>query len=654
MFILDGENRIPLCDPAPALPEPPESPPHTSSPPINQCLFGDCRASMRDLIAAGVKVQTVVTSPPYFGLRDYGTPGQLGLEQTPAEYVANLVEVFRLVRQMLTDDGVVWLNLGDSYTSGGMSNQSTKSTLGGGKDRGASNYSISRRVPPGLKPKDLIGIPWRVAFALQEDGWYLRQDIIWCLSGGTLVYARTQKGDMPMTIKDLARLDPATVRLWNGEKWTQLLGMSKSKRRGDEIEIVLRSGERISCTPTHRFPTTRGLLDASDIVVGDVFESCALPEPESPKDCAIDLDAAWFAGLYLAEGSRSGNKIQISGHIKETDRWDRVQRIAAKFGGSASQTVDGNNRSIRVYGNVLNAIVDELVSGRTAIDKGFAPVVWRYSNAFVAAMVDGYLSGDGHLDGNRWRLGFCRNYNLERDLRTACARLGYTLTLNLSSVPYNGKDVPTFRGELRKARSGHHSEKDRNEVVEIRKARCRHVYDLGVADDPHLFALASGVLTHNSKPNPMPESVTDRCTKAHEYIFMLTKNARYYYDNEAIKEPAVMKPQNRFTTGRGEKDVGYAKHRKAPGMTNPTERNRRSVWTVSTKGYSGAHFAVFPADLIEPCVLAASRPGDTVFDPFLGSGTTAVVARRHNRHWLGCELNPEYGALQQQRLEKMK
>jgi DNA modification methylase len=341
MFILDGENRIPLCGPAPEIPEPPV--PHTSGPLINQCLFGDCRASMRDLIEQGVKVQTVVTSPPYFGLRDYQVDGQIGLEQTPAEYVANLVEVFRLVRQMLADDGVVFLNLGDSYARTGGTDRSVSQTAKVGSTRNTLVQKSDRKqkAPDGLKEKDLIGIPWRVAFALQADGWYLRQDIIW------------------------------------------------------------------------------------------------------------------------------------------------------------------------------------------------------------------------------------------------------------------------------------------------------------------------------AKPNPMPESVTDRCTKAHEYIFMLTKNARYYYDNEAIKEPV----KHPTMTHKSQKVSGAqvaAFRGNAPTNlgrcgTDPEKgRNRRSVWTVSTKGYSGAHFAVFPPDLIEPCVLAASRPGDTVFDPFLGSGTTAVVARRHNRHWLGCELNPEYGALQQQRLEKMK
>lgn len=124
-------------------------------------------------------VDACVTSPPYWGLRDYGVDGQLGLEASPAEYVARIVEVFREVRRVLTPTGTFWLNLGDSYATGGMSNPSPASTLGGGKNRGAAGYTLTRTAPPGLKPKDLVGIPWRVALALQDDGWWLRKDIIW-------------------------------------------------------------------------------------------------------------------------------------------------------------------------------------------------------------------------------------------------------------------------------------------------------------------------------------------------------------------------------------------------------------------------------------------------------------------------------------------
>ena len=126
-----------------------------------------------------------------------------------------------------------------------------------------------------------------------------------------------------------------------------------------------------------------------------------------------------------------------------------------------------------------------------------------------------------------------------------------------------------------------------------------------------------------NKPNPMPESVKDRCTKAHEYVFLLSKSPKYYFNHEAIKEPTV--------------DGGK-------------ERNKRSVWTVATKPYKGAHFAVFPKELIEPCILAGCPEGGIVLDPFFGSGTTGVVAQQSGRNFIGIELNPSYIELSKKRI----
>ena len=343
---------------------------------MNRVIFGDCRETMRDLKAQGVRVQCCVTSPPYYGLRDYGHPGQIGLEKTPAEYVAALVEVFDCVRELLADDGVLWLNLGDSYAGTGKSGGGAQGKRWDECGMDTEGPRGGKWMPPpvGYKAKDLMGMPWRVAFALHAAGWYLRQDIIW------------------------------------------------------------------------------------------------------------------------------------------------------------------------------------------------------------------------------------------------------------------------------------------------------------------------------HKPNPMPESVTDRCTKAHEYLFLLTKSERYYWDAEAMKEDATgALPGNVSHKHTAEyEDSGDEKHRtKAglvayaqrlrskrdsfkrddskraeviPGQTVGTHRadrdeseydagrrNRRSVWTVPTEPYAGAHFAVFPAALIEPCILAGSRPGDLVLDPFMGSGTTAQVAQALGRQWIGCELNTEYEPLQQAR-----
>lgn len=283
-------------------------------------------------------VQTCVTSPPYWGLRDYGNDEQLGLEETPSQFVENLCKVFDEIWRVMKDDGTLWVNLGDSY-AGNTSRASNNGRAGFGNPR----EGIFAKFGDGLKNKDLAGIPWRFAFAMQDRGWYLRQDIIW------------------------------------------------------------------------------------------------------------------------------------------------------------------------------------------------------------------------------------------------------------------------------------------------------------------------------HKPNPMPESVTDRCTKAHEYIFLLTKKPKYYYDHQAIKEQAssdsgwalqrakgqcnFRKKIDNFDKNSGN-GSGYGEY------TDNGLRNKRSVWSVNVRPYKEAHFATYPPDLIEPCILAGSKEGDLVLDPFSGSGTTGEVAIKNNRNYIGLELNPEYAAISERRLEK--
>jgi site-specific DNA-methyltransferase (adenine-specific) len=148
------------------------------------------------------------------------------------------------------------------------------------------------------------------------------------------------------------------------------------------------------------------------------------------------------------------------------------------------------------------------------------------------------------------------------------------------------------------------------------------------------------------KPNPMPESVRDRCTKAHEYIFLLSKGPRYYYDAEAINDPAKWERWgNQTEKKRHSGTAGHLGGKSKDELPIKDTKNKRSVWTVTTKPYSGAHFATFPPDLIEPCILAGCPVGGTVLDPFGGSGTTAGVALKHGRQAVLCELNPEYAAL---------
>jgi DNA modification methylase len=315
---------------------------------VNKIEFGDCREIMKRWKEKGVKVQTVVTSPPYFGLRDYGHDGQIGLEETVGEYVANIVDVFANVWNILEDDGTVWLNLGDSYYNyrPGKGQALNKQTVSNTNQDLPTTCARRGNKQEGLKEKDLIGIPWRVAFALQEFGWYLRQDIIW------------------------------------------------------------------------------------------------------------------------------------------------------------------------------------------------------------------------------------------------------------------------------------------------------------------------------HKPNPMPESVKDRCTKAHEYIFLLTKKPQYYFNNEAIKEPSVDpesykgRKKRSAMTEQSENIMGDFGATRS-GFKNISagktyeKRNKRDVWSITVRPYKGAHFATFPKELVELCILAGSKEGDIVFDPFMGSGTTAQVALDNARQYLGCELNLEYKKLQDERLNRL-
>ena len=152
------------------------------------------------------------------------------------------------------------------------------------------------------------------------------------------------------------------------------------------------------------------------------------------------------------------------------------------------------------------------------------------------------------------------------------------------------------------------------------------------------------------KPNPMPESVKDRCTKSHEYIFLLSKNKKYYYDNEAIKEPVKQDwgTRNRTNGKYHNSGSGLSPH---SGLTKSYDRkNKRDVWSITNKPYKGSHFAVFPPDLITPCILAGSEKGDIVLDPFMGSGTTAMVAKQLGRDYIGCELHEEYSNLIDQRV----
>jgi DNA modification methylase len=594
-------------------------------------------------------IHCIVTSPPYWGLRKYAGmfdlewpsvvylpmtempypikipawKGELGLEPTVGAFIGHMVLIFDELWRVLRNDGAAWINMGDTYAGSGQ---------GWCKDKSVS-YSRrwlkewGRDAPPGythnttkvgqLKKKDMIGIPWRLALALQARGWWLRSDVIWCLSGGVRIYAQTQNREGPMMIRDLSRLDPSTIKLWNGEKWVQVLNFEPVASRPEKpIEIELRSGEQIGCTSGHLWPTQRGLVKAKDLRVGDILQKTRLPEPETAGLLHLpDEEIGWFVGLYIAEGSRGGHhgeRIQIAGNITEKPRFERLKRIAAAYGGTCRWHQVGEKAvTITLTGKVLNAILDTYINGNTAKRKHLAPVAWERSNAFLEAVLMGYLEGDGcwREKQKRWQLGFTRNMEWAADLRTICARLGYWLIVKKSHAlcSTTGERFPSMRGEIRFERSGHHAEKSREEIVAIKGSSARRFYQIEV-EEPHLFALASGVLTQNSKRNPMPESVRDRPAKAHEHVFLLTKKHKYFYDHVAVRQPAKY-GKRQWVDVRGMYESG-TKGKRVKGQIkgkeiNPTH-NLLSVWNLSTEPYAGAHFATYPQKLVEPCILAGT------------------------------------------------
>lgn len=649
-------------------------------------------------------IQCCVTSPPYWGLRDYktgtwegGSPEcdhkgppmvsrstglrdlskpqtgmdtlrdsnlpwpngvckkcgatridqQLGSEATPEEFIQNMVLVFREVRRVLRDDGTLWLNLGDSYSAGGRTGASPAQTVAKGDRREHAVHRVNGGLPGG----NLVGIPWRTALALQEDGWVLRSDIPWvkrCLSGGAFVYARTQKGDMPVMIKDLVRLRPETVQLWNGEKWTKCVGFYQSKDHESSLEIELRSGERIGSTLDHRWPTQRGLVETRDLRVGDILDFCNVPEKEEPlrPPRLPDEEIGWFVGWFLAEGhisvSDSESGISFSCHREEEKEFLKCKAIADAFGGTCGfnrRKDTANGATIWINSRILVSLLKTYVSGTTCYNKHLTTAAWQRSNVFLRALLQGWLDGDGNWEEKncRWAAGFCNNDAWASDIRCICSRIGVSLRLVRKVHEGFGKKYPGWACKIRMETRLQHNIpggfklKPSTEITAIRSSRARKFWDIEVADDPHLFSLASGVLTHNSS---MPESVKNRPAKSLEYVFLLTKSMKYFYDAEAVKKQFADDRMGNpggggaYSKGSGRNDKGAL----ATGIYNEdgtaTGRSFRNsdLWfqsvdgphgmtgvgdeivglDVTTRGYEGAHFACFPGDLIKPMILAGT------------------------------------------------
>jgi len=494
-------------------------------------ICGDALAELRKLPAGAVN--TCVTSPPYWGLRDYGVEGQLGLERTPEEYVERMVGVFREVRRILRPDGVLFLNLGDSYSVGTNDAKSFR------RDRAQVNHV--RRRAPSCDSDDIIPQDC----PLRDSIWSRPCD--GCQAASVLRSLHNGRPDASRLDGDSR--DPSLERMESAPAHPPTSGSSgrtRIPRSDDATRDQRRSGDRVA----GRLPASRG----------------STPDGSSPRRQCECLRSD-------SHGSDHGEPCSSSFDAREFSRTDEHKHgIGETFSSSGSHI--GIDRSACPYRHSTMPYHDVKLK-----HKDLVGIPWRVAFA---------LQADG------WYL--------------------------------------------------------RSDIIW-------------------------------SKPNPMPESVTDRPTKSHEYIFLLAKSERYYYDSEAIKEPVAVSQVGRVREDivggksyleRGQHSRGGVyrsgnKERKAatergcpregvcgsvPWEDDGHGRNKRTVWTVTTKPFKDAHFAVFPPDLIKPCILAGCPKGGTVLDPFGGSGTTGLVAKECGCEYVLIELNPDYCDMSHKRIRQ--
>jgi DNA modification methylase len=614
-------------------------------------LQGNCLERLREM--PDESVQCCVTSPPYWGLRDYGTEGQLGLEKTPEEYIAKMVEVFRDVRRVLRDDGTLFLNVGDSYWGGkGQSNYAFQERRESASLEG-DQHNIAgmgeTRPQDGkhatIKPKDLVGIPWMLAFALRADGWYLRQDIIWA-----------KPNPMPESVQG-SHYSRHRVTI---EEYERLSGLRYiDERAGDDWagNMPLLSEREVPCRKAPLSAKSKGDCDLSSqggtrrrkreapaiqsVAVREDQQSEIRGDSQRPEDAQEGADQVqrYAEGEVNERRASSENKRRSSAEIA-TERREQPLCPDREWEGPIPSSTCPAQRG-------------DLIHGQPGDGAGLGG---DSKSSQIPLLL---LQKEGEIDD-----GSCDPAQQEGPA--------------YEGEP--GSSLPVMQLE---------EEQQIDSSLLVGCPGCPKCLEY----HGYLFHMSAG-----------------RCTKSHEYLFLLSKSAKYYFDNEAIKEPSVTCDPRRPYTSQGAWDMDgrpedqqhggeprsfkgskfnqgkTAEHQLGRALTKPrtagnkshklvTEyeqsdseeprtaaglmkiadvpwetRNKRDVWTVATFPYKEAHFATFPPKLIEPCILAGCPPGGVVLDPFCGSGTTGVVALRHQRDFIGIELNPDYITLINKRL----
>lgn len=558
-------------------------------------------------------VDLVVTSPPYDDLRKYNGVGDTWNKDKFKSVALALWDV-------LKPGGVVVWVVNDKVENGGKT-----------------------------------GTAFEQALYFRNIGFKINDTMIWCLSGGTRLYVKAQKGVSVMTIKDMVRLDPNTIQLWDGMKWVTPVGFRENLTSEEKVRIQLRSGENIYCTKEHTWVLKDGKeVTAEELKPGDVLKTCLLPDEGTHNPAILTKDVLWLLGLYLAEGSHSEDTIQLALCADELKWVDRIKSAIETLGGTVTYSTNGESLYVRCYSKVFNAVISQYLSGKTAKDKHLSSICWNLSNENLSEIVRGYLDGDGGYDSenNRWRLGFTENPYLENDLRTLAARLGAVLTLLRKGSRIKGvlKEYPSLKGEWRWNKSNHYNSKDRAEILSINVEKKRdgeRMWDIEVDSDEHLFSLASGVITHNCKKNPMPQVRQPRYNQVFEYMFVFSKGKPKTFN--PIMVPCKCSGQDYDSTC---KNMGGENGRTEKHFKINDEKVDSNIWEIAVAQNKTIHPAVFPYEIPYRHIKSWTNEGDVVLDPFMGSGTTGLAALDLGRKFIGIELNEEYFELSKRRLEE--